>query len=394
MNTTRKLMLVSASTALSFLLIMGLNTAFSANPTLPPPSTGLTPTFNGISLINSTSGDEVFNVTTVENGIAPNVQIGRSTGLDNIKVFGPIEFLASTIDNITGLTNLGTTTLGQTTIGTSSSNKNLTVNGDTTVSGNSTVAGTTTLGTTNIGSASLSKELKSYGTIRAISDLVVSGRTFISDLYVSGTIKRSDSNPINFSNSINANTAGLKVTGFANLESLNGVFSTEIKSPKISPVTDTINDTFDFRGFEKVYITKGALEGGDPVTFHVNGPSTFIGDTTIGSSSANKNLTVNGNSTINGSLKATSIGVYSVPDKISFTVPALGTLKSTASCGEGNVMISCGVHGPETGTYTHVLEVNGVYIDKDNVCNALVTNKINAAAYMYIVVKCLNPDGV
>ncbi|MDX9971133.1 MAG: hypothetical protein RBS56_04490 [Candidatus Gracilibacteria bacterium] len=71
MNTTKKLLLVSASTALSFLLIMGLNTAFSANPTAVPPSTGLTPTFNKVTLGSDADGVQIDSAGLKNTGGTP-----------------------------------------------------------------------------------------------------------------------------------------------------------------------------------------------------------------------------------------------------------------------------------------------------------------------------------
>ena len=50
MNKSKKLVLVSLSTALSFVLIMGLETVFSSTPSANPPATNLTPTFSGLTV--------------------------------------------------------------------------------------------------------------------------------------------------------------------------------------------------------------------------------------------------------------------------------------------------------------------------------------------------------
>jgi hypothetical protein len=120
MNTTKKLLLVSASTALSFLLIMGLNTAFSANPTKDPKdATALSPTFSGLTVKNLTTNEDVFRVEPTASGMVPSVQIGRATALDYIK------FFASTVEMMSSLQ-----------IGDLGMNRNLTVFGDTDVKGN------------------------------------------------------------------------------------------------------------------------------------------------------------------------------------------------------------------------------------------------------------------
>ncbi len=378
MNTTRKLMLVSASTALSFLLIMGLNTAFSANPTAVPPETGLTPTFNGMTIENS-SGDDVVKVDPTASGMVPSVQIGRSTGADFIKLFGTLESQGSSISLIDGIFSVLKQGVGTyfkidttTTIPSATPEIIIGVSGKT----NTEMYGLTDF---KDGEVYVRGNLSTYKNADASQngDLDVQGALYVNDSSATGTLFEGNVN-------IGTNVAPKNFT----------VWGTTTNN---GTITNTNTTTFK----AGVTIGENKSGGADPLTVY--------GATTIGSSTYNGSLTVNGNSTINGnlsasgsatlpsitgpttisgSLKATNIGKFEYPSTEVGDVPASSTLEKTAGCGAGKKIMGCMVQGASR----YALEVNGTKIDSNGLCWAWVTNKTASAQKMWITLSCFDPN--
>lgn len=269
MNTTRKLMLVSASTALSFLLIMGLNTAFSANPTANPPETGLTPTFSGLTV----DGVSNLGTTNIGAGSFPPTQTLRAFG---IAVFDEISSIKTTTNTLE--VTKPSTLLAPITIGTDTNNKNFTV--------------------------------------------------------------------------------------FGNIDNNTGSTTTRTLTVKSETV----------------------LEG----PLDVTGKTTLAGDLSIGTSTNIKNLTVSGNTTITGTLKAASLGLINRRASSQGFVVAGKSTEQTDTCLKGETMIACSAHGALANRYSFV--VNGTNIF-DNTCYVWTTNTGVTSAELFISTTCLDTDG-
>jgi hypothetical protein len=288
MNTTRKLILVSASTAMSFLLIMGLNTAFSANPTANPPETGLTPTFNKVTL-----GSEVDGVQIDSTGLK---RTGGTPFLLDSPVARKIQIASGVVLQV--LTNLqvdGTAYLKSTEIGSVLENKDLTVFGKIT----SSILGIDASQLTTTGDITVG------GTASITGDLEAKGVSYLG---------RSE---------IGKNT-------FTGAKSLTVYGNTTIGSATYNKNLNVIGTT----------TTKDLVSSGI-ATF--NGPATFNGNTALASLYVEGLSTLSGDVTLNGKLYSIGgFGTYTSYYQAFQTADAGITLDLAYACPSGQQIISCG----------------------------------------------------
>jgi len=211
MNKSKKLVLVSLSTALSFVLIMGLETVFSSTPSANPPATNLTPTFNGLTVKNFSTGEEFLSISP---STAPSMSplagpliIGNENTLVDIK--GESIFLDTKDMYLKGkmaihlnkdgsqgdggldiggplyiadVNNEGSLIDGDLMIGNSSSSSigNLSVNGKLSVNGN--------ISDLNFTSSGVTDEFVVYNDLTVQGNINANGHVYSSDLVVNGAV--------------------------------------------------------------------------------------------------------------------------------------------------------------------------------------------------------------
>ena len=179
---------------------------------------------------------------------------------------------------------------GNTTIGTDTSSKNLTVNGSIESKGDVTI-GTSTTGA----------DLTVYGDITA-TDFTTTGGVSLSGLADSAVLKSSSTAQTIYGNVIigtSSKDANLSVNGVTQLNGNVTVGSSSLDDDADLNVNGNITSkTLQVNGVIAAdNVTIGTSTTGDAVDLTVNGPTKLNGNVTIGASTTDAGLTVNGNIT-------------------------------------------------------------------------------------------------
>jgi hypothetical protein len=365
MNKTKKLVLVSLSTAVSFVLIMGLETVFSSMPSTNPPATNLTPTFNGLTVGSPTDG-----ITLNKDGLS---RAGGTPFILNSPTARKIQISNGVVFEV--LNNLivaGTTYLKNVEIGSGLTPSYLTVFGDTEVKENLEVTKDINVS----GDIDVNGILKAkIGGIEA-SQIIASGDiTTGASLSVSGDIEMKGTG-IAYLNSteLGATTIGKEI--FPGNKPLQVYGTTTIGSP-------SSNNNLNVYGNSYLYGDLDNTSGNTKVS-NINISGNVLSHLTIGTTSANKNLTVN------GKIKAKSLGLISrrAVSKGLFVNGA--NIERTEGCLTGEIMLSCSPHGALANRYAFT--VRGVNIF-NNTCYVWATNTSGANAELFVSTTCLDTNG-
>lgn len=437
-----KVLLTTGIVAVVSTLFLGINAAFGI-PTEEPPSTDISPTFNGLT----TTGEVHLNddvVQVLDEGLAVSGQIdvrpvgatqdsfyvdengdmsiretftahGRITANDGITATGAI--LGST--QVTDLTATDTIVAendvevtGFVTASMDVTARNLIANNDLTVDGN------TTMGT--LGSPG---DLTVYGAGTILGAGVIEG-----GLEVGGLLDASNAD-IHTLTTSNLTAHTLDTT--ANITALNLVseYQTTVNSDltvenKVYADEFWVNNgskfLFQSSDLECTHNIKGnnltagnylytnhidVVGSGSQVTIQddaqIKGYATIDGyvtastgmrikDTLKVDSIENDNLstiTFNDNVDINGSLKANSFGTYYYRDA-NKTVAAGVSSSISKACNSGEILISCGGFGSNVSKWT----IGGIRIYNGTTCYVYGKNNDSISRALYVNARCLDPD--
>lgn len=335
MNTSLKLILVSLSTALSFVLIMGVETVFSENPTALPPSTGLSPVFTNVQITDGTDSISV-SPSEISFGKTLTDKLGfTKDGL--VRTYTPSGGSHFVLPITTPVLNF--------------------------------VNGILTLG----GAVEMS-EAKIYNNLQvdgAVNTLKIQTNTI---------------------ESIGASDTKIDSTGGYNLK-LNSVSLNPVVIGKDLTVNGNIIANTNTSNFLDINARNLTLSAGLTVNA---GNANMLGGLTVGSSisGGSRNLNVNGDAIIKGVVKATSFGKYDKYGPNFVTASSIDQqVDISYTCPVDSYPVYCGwyVH---SSYRTRPWNIDTNYIDMNTrTCMVKATNKYSGDNYIRSYTTCFTPGG-